>query len=551
MPSADTDYSERSETNGPKVLDPSIRFEIVERLGYGSSGSLVFKARDRFENLKTVAIKKIPLSTLAGVSSDYRSHGAPTQSDVDYFVGSITGHSSEDNNHDNKYPNVCGTNPKVGFTTLNGGNDTAMQLDTALFSTIGKQSGNRDRAMEYLGCHQTNSELWLSLEFCSGGSVADLIRLSDGPLTESEIGWIMSQVLLGVAFLHSKNHVHGDIKASNILLMLDGHVKLGGSGSIMNHRTGAGERRRRRRSLTLNELPVSWLPPESISISSNPPGTGTITADVDARKKYGTGDSGTLHSSSSYSQWSPIASSETDIWALGVACIELFQGTAPKRGMPILTMFEESGQGRAGDDTFIQMHNEPSTELQDRIQRMVEFVDQCAYISSDRQLNDTVSISSPSSCSSPLMLSPISPSNITHTIEMNLEASIRPRLISGIRPRSDPTYDASSYFDEAGLPTSPPDPHRAAQTSGWKNQRISPSIVKQALMCEQAEYMIFRHSRSPSLATILESQMEDDTYSVIKDIGNGPRINLDSHRIDYRKERPNDSNHVGLGLLVA
>jgi hypothetical protein len=35
MPSADTDYSERSETNGPKVLDPSIRFEIVERLGYG------------------------------------------------------------------------------------------------------------------------------------------------------------------------------------------------------------------------------------------------------------------------------------------------------------------------------------------------------------------------------------------------------------------------------------------------------------------------------------------------------------------------------------
>jgi len=70
-------------------------------------------------------------------------------------------------------------------------------------------------------------------------------------------------------------------------------------------------------------------------------------------------------------------------------------------------------------------------------------------------------------------------------------------------------------------------------------------------MCEQAEYMIFRHSRSPSLATILESQMEDDTYHVIKDIGNGPRTSLDGRRIDYRNERLDDSNHVGLGLLVA
>lgn len=35
MPSADTDYFERSATNGPKVLDPSIRFEMAGRLGYG------------------------------------------------------------------------------------------------------------------------------------------------------------------------------------------------------------------------------------------------------------------------------------------------------------------------------------------------------------------------------------------------------------------------------------------------------------------------------------------------------------------------------------
>lgn len=90
--------------------------------------------------------------------------------------------------------------------------------------------------------------------------------------------------------------------------------------------------------------------------------------------------------------------------------------------------------------------------------------------------------------------------------------------------------------------------HSLSLAFGWKNQRISPSIVKQALMCEQAGYMIFRHSRSPSLATILESQLEDDAYHVINDIGNGSRTNLDGRRIDYRKERLDD---VGLGLLVA
>jgi serine/threonine protein kinase len=36
-------------------------------------------------------------------------------------------------------------------------------------------------------------------------------------MTEAEIGWIMGQVLLGLAYLHSKDHVHGDIKARYVL----------------------------------------------------------------------------------------------------------------------------------------------------------------------------------------------------------------------------------------------------------------------------------------------------------------------------------------------
>ncbi|KAF9900637.1 hypothetical protein EC991_007063 [Linnemannia zychae] len=111
------------------------------------------------------------------------------------------------------------------------------------------------------------------LELCAGGSVADLIRLSDGSMTESEIGWIMSQVLLGLAYLHSIDHVHGDIKAS---------------------------------------------------FSESTPLQGRDRASV-------------LHQYRLLSM--PGASTETDVWALGVACIELSQGRPPRPETPILASY--------------------------------------------------------------------------------------------------------------------------------------------------------------------------------------------------------------------
>ncbi|KAG0241837.1 hypothetical protein BGX31_000851 [Mortierella sp. GBA43] len=364
MPSADTtDYFDRSGTNGTKTQDPVIRFEMVERLGYGSGGSSVYKARDKLEGLKMVAIKKIPLSTLAGVSGDHKSSGTTTatatQSDVDYYMACIAdytkdngyhninmnmnlntdnanGHDNKDNNNNNNNNTSMMNGVHLGsrdsstaFWDREGGSRHA-QTEIRISTKIGKPTRHRDRIVQCLGCHPTENELWLSLEFCGGGSVEDLIRLSDGPLTESEIGWIMSQVLLGVEFLHSKDHVHGDIKASNILLMVDGHVKLGGSGSVLDHKTGAGERRRRRRALTMAELPLSWLAPEATPILSNPPGARVPR------------DSASI----------PFASAETDIWALGIACIELFQGRPPKPDTPILKWLEEprfAGQTAAGN----------------------------------------------------------------------------------------------------------------------------------------------------------------------------------------------------------
>ncbi|KAF9570163.1 p21 protein (Cdc42 Rac)-activated kinase [Mortierella alpina] len=330
------------------------------------------------------------------------------------------------------------------------------------------------------------------------------------------------------------------------MLTLDGHVKLGGSGAIMNHKEGAGERKRRRRSLTMLEFPASWLAPESS------PGSPTSPTENEGWSSRNPGIDRMSHRT-------PEASVAMDIWALGVACIELSQGRPPRPETPILASFgekrlrlppvnhgliswetaaknvgwnagwnyhvkthdsedfgmsEEMSQFVARcltpdpearptvhellKDPFIMHHSTVNQDLLARIQRMVDFVDQCASITAECLPDTSLTLS---------------PRKASHMIDFKLEEEkIGLYLIPMVRPRVDSVYDASSFFDESGLPMTPPvanpaDPN--SPTSAWKHQRISHPLVQQALKCEQARYVTFRHSRTPSLATILENHLED------------------------------------------
>lgn len=47
-----------------------------------------------------------------------------------------------------------------------------------------------------------NQDLWICMEYCGAGSVADIMRLRNQTLTEEEIGTILKYSLLGLDYLH-------------------------------------------------------------------------------------------------------------------------------------------------------------------------------------------------------------------------------------------------------------------------------------------------------------------------------------------------------------
>lgn len=69
--------------------------------------------------------------------------------------------------------------------------------------------------------------LQMLIEYCDGGALDSIMVELEKPLTEPQVAYVCKHMCAGLNHLHKNKVIHRDLKAGNVLLTMDGGVKLG------------------------------------------------------------------------------------------------------------------------------------------------------------------------------------------------------------------------------------------------------------------------------------------------------------------------------------
>eukprot|EP01087_Luapelamoeba_hula_P014201 TRINITY_DN4125_c0_g1_i2.p1 TRINITY_DN4125_c0_g1~~TRINITY_DN4125_c0_g1_i2.p1 ORF type:complete len:414 (-),score=71.29 TRINITY_DN4125_c0_g1_i2:125-1366(-) len=156
---------------------------------------------------------------------------------------------------------------------------------------IMKSISRAPEIVQYHGCYVKDEMLLIVMEYCDGGSVMDILRACKRTLTEEQASAVCAAVVLGLQHLHKVVRImHRDIKAANVLLNSKGEAKLADFGVSAQLATSAQKQK------TVIGSPY-WMAPEVID-----------QADSDTAVGY---------------------NSKSDIWSLGITCMECCEGKPP------------------------------------------------------------------------------------------------------------------------------------------------------------------------------------------------------------------------------
>lgn len=68
-------------------------------------------------------------------------------------------------------------------------------------------------------------EVWIVMEYVKGSTLHDIIKTN---LTEIQIATVVKECVLALDYAHSKNIIHRDIHSENVLVGMNGDIKLCG-----------------------------------------------------------------------------------------------------------------------------------------------------------------------------------------------------------------------------------------------------------------------------------------------------------------------------------